>query len=171
MKYLIGILLLFSFSEIFGQNLDSLIIKVEEDTSLFSGINYEYNLILEAYFPDCGEFGGHKEIITVKRIDDKLIGTVIIYSKICNKTDTLKILNTFQKDLNDDNIKHIYKYLNIQMNQSLQEEFFTHANSEYHSYFTLRDENTPMFKRLEIICRNSDKVRKGFDVLKLEMKK
>jgi len=170
-KWIVILFILFSFLNGKGQDFDYLI-SFEEDTSLLSGIYRDNNLILKAYFPDCGEFGGHDEIIIVKKINQKLIATITIYDKVCyDSVDSLKIISQIETDLDTNKVKLIYKYLSLQMNESLQAELFHHANSEYHSYFTLREEQSPLFKRLELICRNSEKIRIEFEKLKVELMK
>ncbi|MEL4309176.1 hypothetical protein JMA43_13820 [Joostella sp. CR20] len=137
------------------------------------GIENKYVLTLDAYIPDCGEFGGHQELIEIKRIDKKLTAFITIYDKVCDGqtyTNHDKILSKNSYEINDDQVKLIIEYLKKLLESSLKYEMVSHADYEFGAKLDWAEKTDYNFKRLDIRFREYGSKWTEFEKLKSELK-
>lgn len=141
------------------------------------GVENKYVLTLDAYdayIPDCGEFGGHQELIEIKRIKKKLTALITIYDKVCDGrtyTNHDKILSKNSYIINDDQVKLIIEYLKKLLELSLKYEMVSHADYEYGAKLDWAEKTDYNFKRLDIRFREYGSKWTEFEKLKSELKK
>lgn len=155
MRNLIAILILvqITIGKIEGQGIDISSLDLECDTSFLGALQGRQYLFLEAYIPECGEFGGHKELIRLKRNkDNKIEATIIIFETICyGYSDSIKIKNQDVKVLSDHKIQLVKKYLIRHLMQCLQENQVTHGSFIYKSYFAFENQQIRLPGQLNIV--------------------
>ena len=164
MKNLLGLIFLFLVFDLFGQTIEKLeILDLSTDTTFLSEIQRNKKLIIKAYFPDCGEFGGHVESVTIYRENEKLKSNIKIFKKICEPNQYMDfeneeyIIEQTTNDLNDFQILQIKKYLLAHLIKSLQENQVTHADFVYDSYLTIEHESYEIEGMLKIKSRGFDR--------------
>lgn len=137
------------------------------------GVENKYVLTIDAYIPDCGEFGGHQELIEIKRIDKKLTAFITVYDSVCDGqtyTNHDKILSKNSYVINDNHVKSIIEYLKKLLELSLKYEMISHADYEYGAKLDWADKTDYNFKRLDIRFREYGSKWTEFEKLKSELK-
>jgi len=142
--------------------------------SPYGGISNKYVLTLDAYIPDCGEFGGHREVIEIRRIDKVLTATIKIYNSSCRKSNKLPDPNKYSEKsytLIEEKLKLLDSYLKSILEQSLRYEMVSHADYEYGAKLDWEEKTDFNFKRLDIKFRQYGDKWNKFEELKTELKK
>lgn len=109
------------------------------------GISEGYQLTLTGYFDDCGEFGGHKEIILLKREDRELIATLTIYEKDCNRRsgyEEIKIIEQKSYKISEGKALLFNEYLEKLLTMSLRQSVPFHAGRHYYATLDFKGEET-----------------------------
>lgn len=121
-------------------------------------ISERYQLTLTGYFDDCGEFGGHKEIIRLKREGKELIATLTIYEKDCNTRsgyEEIKITEQKTYKISDEKVSLFSEYLGKLLTMSLRQSFPFHAGRHYYAVLGFEGEET-RFRNIDLHYHDTD---------------
>lgn len=132
-------LLLISCSQKQSKNISPSKMSLFFDPINLGALNGKSNLTINARFSECGEWGGHREIITIYSDKDRNFhATYEVYPFNCDSLDyyynngTLKPILNQKVKLNDDRKKSIIAYIHRLINSKITERAVpNHANNYF----------------------------------------
>ncbi|WP_044200451.1 hypothetical protein [Flammeovirga sp. OC4] len=140
----------------------------------FGSITDRYILTLKGYFDDCGEFGGHEEVIELFREDQKFKTKITIYSKSCDENNypKPKVITSKTYIVSKNKTRYFKRYLKKLMKKSLEFDIPFHAGRKYSARLGFRDSNiNDNFERINLSYDDSYNTWTEFQKLKNKFEK
>jgi len=137
----------------------------------FNAFDSGYLLTLSAYIPDCGEFGGHNEIIEIKKKQKNLIVTISISDTVCDGTYNMQIKHTSEYPIKESELILIDQYLIKLLKKSFKNTVVSHADYDYSATLTSERDKENIFSRFNIRYWQYGEKWSEFDKLKQILKK
>jgi hypothetical protein len=140
----------------------------------FSAISKNYTLIFTAFIDDCGEFGGHKETIELKKIDKKFFAEISVHDKNCDggwDLDNAKKISSVIYSVSEKQLSLFYNYLEKLLKKTIKKEMPFHAGKYYFAKLEYNDDAEIKFKQIDLNFHDSNSEWKEFERLKKELKK
>jgi hypothetical protein len=120
-------------------SLDSLFNEDKKDIFNTLSVNSD-TLNLYAFISDCGEFGGHKEVIRIysKEIEHRYILNYKRYYSNCDSIGRYLLHDKVEFEMNikltDKNKKSIFSYIQKLLELKLNQQFYSNANNTFSVY-------------------------------------
>lgn len=174
MKYILLIIFTLIFQSIFRQK----IIEKESYSEYLNNhplgsISDRYHLTLTGYFDDCGEFGGHNEIIILKRKNRKLVATITIYEKDCHRRsgyEEIKVIEKKSYNIPEEKVSLFTNYLEKLLYRSIKNSLPFHAGRHYYATLDFEGKET-QFRNIDLHYHDTGWSWEEFENLKNAIKK
>jgi len=117
------------------------------DNNFLSDIKFGDTIKLNAYYSECGEWGGHHEIISLYKNHDKLFASYYKDTVFCEGDPNYNRHKVIEKEKEIDNneLKIIDKYCNNLLKEIIKREKIDHFQSNEYYSVTTKDSTYILF--------------------------